>query len=67
MLKYKSLYLYIIGHRNAIQFEWQISKPYDNLLIGAGETAQPLRALAALPEDLGSVPSTHMVTHYHFL
>ncbi|CAH6901579.1 Dclk2 [Phodopus roborovskii] len=28
-----------------------------------GEMAQWLRALAALPEDLGSVPSTHMATH----
>ena len=27
---------------------------------GAGETAQKLRALAALAEDPGSVPSTHM-------
>ncbi|KAL6062463.1 hypothetical protein STEG23_001707 [Scotinomys teguina] len=30
---------------------------------GAGEMAQLLRALAALPEDLGSISSTHMVTH----
>ena len=27
---------------------------------------QPLRALTALPEDLGSVPSTHMVAHNQF-
>jgi hypothetical protein len=25
--------------------------------------AQPLRALAALPEDLGWIPSTHMEAH----
>ncbi|CAO2595796.1 hypothetical protein LEMLEM_LOCUS8322, partial [Lemmus lemmus] len=31
--------------------------------LGAGETAQRLRALAALPEDLGSIPSTHMEAH----
>ena len=29
----------------------------------AGEMAQRLRALAALLEDLSSMPSTHMVTH----
>jgi hypothetical protein len=28
-----------------------------------GETAQWLRALAALPEDLGSIPSTHTAAH----
>lgn len=30
---------------------------------GAREMAQRLRTLAALAEDLGSVPSTHIVTH----
>ena len=34
-------------------------------LLWAGEVAQRLRALAALPEDLGSVPSTHMVAPDH--
>ena len=29
------------------------------------EMAQQLRALAALAEDLGSVPSTHTVVHNH--
>jgi hypothetical protein len=29
----------------------------------AGEMAQWLRALAALPEDPGSIPSTHMTAH----
>lgn len=29
------------------------------------EVAPWLRALAALPEDLGSVPGTHMVAHKH--
>jgi hypothetical protein len=32
-------------------------------ILGAEEMAQQLRALAALPEDLGSIPSTHMVAH----
>lgn len=27
--------------------------------------AQQLRTLAAFPEDLGSVPSTHVVAHNH--
>jgi hypothetical protein len=35
------------------------------VLLGAGEMAQWLRALTALPEVLSSNPSNHMVTHYH--
>ena len=33
------------------------------LLPGAGEMAQRLRALTALPEDLGSILRTHMAAH----
>jgi hypothetical protein len=33
---------------------------------GAGEIAQRLRLLAFLPEDLGSIPSTHMAA-YNYL
>jgi hypothetical protein len=36
---------------------------YKNL--GAGEMAQWLRALTALPEVLSSIPSNHMVAHNH--
>jgi len=32
---------------------------------GAGEMAQWLRALTALPEILSSIPSNHMVGHSH--
>jgi hypothetical protein len=32
---------------------------------GAGEMAQQLRALAALPEVLSSIPSNHMVAYNH--
>jgi hypothetical protein len=32
---------------------------------GAGEIAQQLRALTALPEVLSSIPSNHMVVHNH--
>ena len=31
----------------------------------AGETAQQLRALATLPENLGSIPSFYTVAHNH--
>jgi hypothetical protein len=31
----------------------------------AGEMAQWLRALTALPETLSSIPSNHMVAHNH--
>jgi hypothetical protein len=33
--------------------------------MGAGEMAQWLRALTALPEVLSSIPSNHMVAHNH--
>ena len=33
--------------------------------VRAGEMAQQLRALAALPEDLSSIPRTHMAAHNH--
>ena len=32
----------------------------NNISVGAGAVAQGLRACTALPEDLSSVPSTHM-------
>jgi hypothetical protein len=34
-----------------------------NILLGAGEMTQKLRALAVLPEDQDSIPSTHRATH----
>ena len=36
-----------------------------DLPCGAGEVAQWLRALTALPEVLSSIPSNHMVAHNH--
>jgi len=36
-----------------------------NTFKGAGEMAQRLRALTALPEVLSSIPSNHMVAHNH--
>lgn len=32
---------------------------------GAGEVAQQLRAFVAFAENMGSVPSTHMLDHNH--
>jgi hypothetical protein len=34
-------------------------------LVGAGDMAQRIRALTALPKVLSSNPSNHMVTHNH--
>jgi hypothetical protein len=34
-------------------------------ILGAGEMAQRLRALTALPEVLSSILSNHMVVHSH--
>jgi hypothetical protein len=39
--------------------------PLRNHWVWAGEIAQWLRALAALPEVLSSNPSSHMVAHNH--
>jgi hypothetical protein len=36
-----------------------------NNLRRAGEMAQRLGTLTALPEFLSSIPSNHMVAHYH--
>jgi hypothetical protein len=38
---------------------------FKNMWVGAGEMAQQLRALAALPEILSSIPSNRMVAHSH--
>jgi hypothetical protein len=38
---------------------------YKNIKTGAGELAQWLRALTALPEDLELILSNHMVAHNH--
>ena len=44
-----------LKHKNSMKLKE--SKPR------AGEMAQGLRALAALPEDPGSIPSNHMPAH----
>jgi hypothetical protein len=40
-------------------------KKKKTIITGAGEKAQLLRALTALPEILSSIPSNHMVAHNH--
>ena len=35
----------------------------ENMTFWAGDIVQELRALAVLPEDLSSTPSTHMAAH----
>jgi hypothetical protein len=42
---------------------WQDIKKYFLKYLGAGEMAQWLRALIAVPEDINF--SNHMVTHNH--
>lgn len=41
-----------------------LSKPEETLYRSRGR-AQRLKALAALAEDLGSIPSDHVVAHSH--
>jgi len=43
----------------------QKKKKKKKVLSGAGEMAQRVRALTALPEVLSSNPSNHMVAHSH--
>jgi hypothetical protein len=38
---------------------------FESKCIGAGEMARGLRALIALAEDTGLIPSTHMMAHNH--
>jgi hypothetical protein len=45
--------------------EDQLEHRHKETLQGAGEMAQRLRALTALPEVLSSIPSNHMVAHNH--
>ena len=45
--------------RMVLNFIWKAKNP------GAGEMAQWLRALAALPEVVSSIPSNHIVAHNH--
>jgi hypothetical protein len=42
-----------------------ISDTHEDLLSWAGEMAQQLRALTALPEVLSSIPRSHIVAHNH--
>lgn len=44
---------------SGIGVDWSVFRMCQN----AGELAQPLRA--ALPEDLGFIPSTHKAAHKH--
>jgi hypothetical protein len=42
---------------------WFVVFFLNNMYKGAGEMDQWLRTLAALPRDLGSIPSTHGAAH----
>jgi hypothetical protein len=50
-------FLFLANHRN--------NRFIKKLSILAGDMAQRLRALTALPEVLSSNPSNHMVAHNH--
>lgn len=56
----------IIACQNALAKKYKILflnflfKPLKLIVLGAGEVAQQLGALATLPEDLGLVPSTYL-------
>jgi hypothetical protein len=44
---------------------WGLKVKDKNEILGAGEMAQQLRTLTALPEDQSSNPNNHMVAHNH--
>jgi hypothetical protein len=44
---------------------WYYWKPFKNVFREAGEMAQHLRTLIALPKELGLNPRTHMVAKDH--
>ena len=45
-------------------FQYQMITP-KSLCVGAGEMAQRVRTLTALPKFMSSNPSNHMVAHNH--
>jgi hypothetical protein len=47
------------------QIQTDRQKEVKSELNGVGEMAQQLRALTVLPENLGSIPSTHMAVPHH--
>jgi hypothetical protein len=49
--------------RCSVSAEYKAAESKPNVC--AGERAQRLRALTALPEVLSSIPSNHMVVHNH--
>jgi hypothetical protein len=44
---------------------WERRGIFKKATYGTGEMAQRVRALTALPKDLSSNPSNHMVAHNH--
>jgi hypothetical protein len=60
-LHYTHLYIHIPARTAAFLRADELK----STMSGAGEMAQWLRALAALPEVLSSIPRNHMVAHNH--
>lgn len=52
------------GRAEPLSQEWG-KQPNQKATLGLGDMAQWLRALAALPQDTGSVPNTPMAAHSH--
>ena len=52
------------SHSTAVTKHSDLSN-LEKAALGAGEMAQRLRALPALPKVLSSIPSNHMVAHNH--
>ena len=52
-------------HTHTMKLETGLVGKNKKIINGAGEMAQRLRALPALPNVLSSIPSNHMVAHNH--
>jgi len=62
------IFLILPNYRNKIAFttaQGLSSLDLEKKTYGAGEVAQWLRALTAVPEVMSSIPSNHMVAHNH--
>jgi hypothetical protein len=57
----KKSFRLLSGHKGKVRKTESMQREYQ----GAGEMAQWLRTLTALPEVLSSIPSYHMVVHNH--
>jgi hypothetical protein len=55
----------LLSKKNELAIQMTSFMNFKNIVRGAGEMAQRLRALTALQEVLSSIPNNHMMAHNH--